>query len=870
MRKTYLLVCIVAVLALLCVFSAAARSAAGSVSVSPDRFLCHILQSDNADFFEREDGSLLVTFRNGAPVIEAGDMKPAVGGNAIRIVLKNNSTCNQMMLQYTAQEEKRELRIPIARRGEKQSYYFYPESLTDLTEVSLSFSGAYNGSLELYSISATSIYDDSKEEPGSILDCTYSPDTESVHISGTVNHEIAVNIRNATVELYAFGMNVDVADLRIGQATPIASAPLSVRFEFDVPAQFFEDRFLQYVVTIKRPDGRMLYSYTPRYPCVKTDDALTVPEKGVYTEHSVLANRSDAGLAIVDVYLDRLPSPQKNGILHIVNGKYFYLDRSYINELDGAVKQYSANGGTVYLRFLQSSSASSGAVLSNVSDSSDAVYYGIWAGSDVSRRALFAYTSFLCDRYSGNSYGTVGGIVVGRSVDHAERYNYVGDCPADEYVSIYAKSLYIISEAAKEFGRSMDIVVPVSSLCDDGSTPVDREPGYTPELFLTSLCKWMSHRYGNGFSARVLVETDRLPAALTGDQADSGEISPDNIEPMDILLEVLQEKYGRLATRYLYYWAPEPVLNGEVLINAYAYTYYKLLSGSAAGVILSTEHLSPTLSAGLLETVKYIDTQVGFNKNAPVLKAFDVASWEELIPQLDSAKIIKRNVFVYENGRNPADDLRGKYVMWDHQQGRSLHDWYESHGTILSVADKGALGRVLVADFKPEALNCGVGEIIYAYSADEIMSVVDMLSVDLTALGEAGRQYTVILEVCGDKSACEVRATVESGISTMVYLNTLKLDKTDPIRNIRIFSAPTEGDEPYSLCIRQLVAHSNTLDSEALEQAVIKARLSAMQGGSLESKENPASAQAVFLLLAMLLSVSAVILVALAKRPQEQ
>ncbi len=861
MKKTYVF-CLSILLAMMLLIPSisAVTGEDGEIDVSANRFMCDTLNSELASFSEREDGSLLVTFRNGAPTLNV--VSPALEGteecNAIRIVLKNNSACNQLFFRYTYRGEIEEIVVPITRRGDKESYYIYPKNVEGMSDISIRFSGVYSGTLELYSMSAVSIYDDSAEEPGDIQNCIYDPITDSVRISGTVDHAIATDTRNSTVEVYAFDAGIHITHQQINEATPLATAPLSVRFEFEVKDISFSERFLQYVVAIMSPDRQVIYAYTPHYPCVMGAEEEAVPFKGIHTQYTVLANRADTGLAIVDVEPERLQSPQNNGLLHIADGNYFYIDRSYIYELDEQIKQYGADGCRVYLRFLLSEESFA---IENET-ASDAPKAPM---SDADRLRLFAYTDFLCERYSAESDGLVSGIVVGRAADDIDGYSR-WNISAKEYTRLYADVLYTVSEAARAQERYMDIVVPVSNRNDYTARLTERGSMSSPELFLTSLCKLLNDRFGNGLAIRVMVEDDTIPGVLMGETSSPNVFSAENIEALTVLLQFLEKKYECIKDSYLYYWMPEDSVRIQTLCYSYVYAYYRLSTAGATAMVLSTENLGGKEIEQLFDTVKYIDTQLGEVKNKAILDTFKIDEWGEVIPGFDFDKVQTRNVFVYENYKMSSGDLKGRYIMWDYQQGRSIYDWYADKTTRLTVKDVEKFGRVLVASITPKAEQAGYSEIIYDYSADEIMSVVDMLSMDVAIDGESGTEYKVIFEICGDHSSCEVSATISSGEKVTVYLSTLKLDKNDSVRNIRVFSAPIESDAAYEIYIENLAAHSNSLDDESLAQAIVEAKLNSTTTPDDAEKSKDDMRQFVVVLTLTLLCIVPIILLISSRR----
>jgi len=867
MKKSILVCLLVAVLSLAAMLGAAAASEA---SVRVGSFAFRSVFSENADVYAFEDGTVSVIFREGAPTVLMENVEETLleEGNALRLVLENNSGCNQLTISYTywnedgTEEMTATEMLTIERKSGKRAYYVYPSYIDRIKELRFVFSGGYSGNVLFYAVDVVSIYNDSGVNPGTISDCVYDQSRSVVRISGTVAHEIAVNTRDATVELYAFGMDETITARKIGYATPLAAMPLSTRFEFEVPVIFFSDRFLQYTVAIMSPEGRVLHLFAPQLPCIPQNGGVQTPSfKGIYTDKTTLATRADPDTVIVDVYLDRMQSEGSTGLLHVVNGRYYYIDRAYIHELDELVKRYKSAGSQVYFRLLLTGDGGYHPLHGRNIPPMESAYRGLYIAGESARFMLFAYTEFLCRRYDNTEALT--GFIVGRGIDNSAENNYVGNPSLERYTKIYATALYLISEAAHTDGRELDIVVPLTSNIFGGDSVPKEQGRYSPRILLASLCKCLSHLYGEGLTFRLMIEDE-----TAWDGADINE--NEEIREFEQMKDEIADEYGRIDDGYLYYWIPRS-LSSEMIPHVYTYMYYRSVFTKASAFILSTEKLTDGVAwEALLETVKYIDTNKGIGRSSESLKALGADQWASLIPSFNLLALSRRQAYIYETYAVPPSSALGSYVMWDHQQGRSIYDWSLGTEGTLVVSDVDNMGRALVATLTPDPLQAGYSEIIYAYSADEIMNAVDMLSVDLMALGKEGETYKLILEICGDTASAEVTAYLRHGVRETVYLNTLDLGRDEHIRNIRIFSAPVEGDSPYSLCIERLAAHSTSLDDEALGEAVREARLATMEG-DVDATENNAglSTPLKIFLATLILSISVIILVSLARRSED-
>lgn len=866
MKKIYGLILIVSAVFLLLAFPI---SAAEQVGVSKDRFSCDAISSSSADLSLGGEGTVAISFRNGAPALEMDgvDFSNSKTENALRLVLENKSACGSFSLFYTVSGLEKEVRVSIDRRSEKKEYFVYISNLPSISDMRMTFSGAYSGAIELISIGAVSLYNDSEEQPGEILECLYDPQKNSISVDGTVEHDIAVRIREATLALYVFDADEAVAPAKINRSSPVATTSLSMRFEFKLENVSFAQRFSQYVVAIVSAEGKVLYMYSPKRACISPaeEGGAKIPFKGLYTEHSVLASYADAEFVVVDIYLDRLQCKENSGYLYMLDEQRYYIDRKYIAEVDEAIKQYKAAGASVYLRFLLDDGGEYSELCSTVPSAAGVTHYGISLRGEESRKTLYSFVDFLCSRYASPKDGCVKGIILGRSVDNSKQFNYVGDFPLDSYSSVYGMALYVVSQAANADGRSLDLVVPVSDRYDNGVR--DLAAGeYVPSLFLTSLCKMLKQNFGNGLSVRVMLETSAMPSELAK-VSEGKRVSAENIYELESLLTSLSREYGVVKTGYFYYWAPIEDADIRALNSAYVYTYYKLFAENASGFILSTENLKTSReTAVLFSTAKYIDSQLGVDKNGDVLVDFDQSDWAAFIPGLRLDRLPRRTILSQKEYSTPSSLITGSYTLWGENQGRGTYEWYAGPGSELTLREDEEQRRILTAVVAPQEEQLGFSKLVYSFSFEEIINVVDMLSVDICVEGEKGSRYRLAIEVCGEQASGEVLAEVESGVPTTVYLSTAALDDGDSVKSLRIISVPLGEETPYEVQVKKLALHSSQLNGEELEQKITDWRREQLERIEKEKAQAGVSLQSGMVLVALLLCVSVIIVVAVARK----
>ena len=359
-----------------------------------------------------------------------------------------------------------------------------------------------------------------------------------------------------------------------------------------------------------------------------------------------------------------------------------------------------------------------------------------------------------------------------------------------------------------------------------------------------------------------------MPSALLDESDGEVRVSAENISELESLMGQLSVNCDKLKTEYLYFWSPVGLQDEQDLAYAYVYTYYKLLSENAGGLILSTERLDTSMSLRLLfESMKYIDTQMGLDKNGDVLSAFGQSDWSSFIPRLKLDELDERTVFVNENYKNTPMPVVGSYVLWNAQQGRGVYDWYSGKDA-LSVERITEIDRVLSVNMVPSPEQKGYSALVYTFSLKEVISAVDMFSFDIWIDGERGEEYELVFELCGKSASSEVVARIRSGVRTTIYLATEEIGRSDAVGNLRVIAKPINGDAPYSLRLMKLSAHSSKMNDERLAKEITDIRLESLDNAKAQKQEPLISWQGGVVLVVFLLFVGMVVVVTLARKSE--
>jgi hypothetical protein len=775
-------------------------------TVSGKNFICSSFSSDNATLTENENGQLMINFSRTAPVVsadvEASESKREV--NAIRLALTNNSACNTVLFNYhyldsRGRTKSQVEKISLGSRGTRTDYCVYIDVPDRITHISLKFSGISSGSMIIHCLDFLSIYNNENDVCGTIDDCVYDQDKDKIVISGTMKYDIVTSCRNARLVLY--GMSLDSVSFPYG-SIPLASLPMSSHFEFSVSDISIDKRLRSYMVAVMGEGGELLYTFAPRVPSTSADMAEDGQfYKGVNTNLGSASARANASLAIVEVDLDKLVSPNVGeGLLYACNGQYYYFNRQYISMLDGKIQRYYENGMRVALRLYSSKTEGQ-------KELPDVV-----AVSDQQRLCLYAYTEFLCARYSSSARGVISELIFG---EVADRWSSE-EMTLEEYTRLYVDSLFIVHEASMIADGGIRIRVPISDFLEVGE---NLDVRCSPRVFLTSLGKALEERYAGVMNIDVLVEGSLLSGSGKADE----QLGFENIREMSVFLTSLSGEYPMISDRYLYCWVPKSADNKPLLSASLVHGYYALAhEKNAEGFIMSSAHISDlAVVSELLDVLQYVDSMLGTDDAVSALTVLGKRSFNELIEGFSQNKIYTVTYQMTSNAFDAPFRFVGDCYLWDFSGLANDRGWIAGEGCLSVVMEKNVqTERALAVRMLPAAEHNFESELIYRYDEPRSFASVDAVSFDVQVDAPKGR-YRITVQICGENAVAEASIEIDSGRRTVMYLNTSGVFDGRENYCIRIFTSPIDGGpEEYKLSIGSISAHSTLQIQKLLEQSI--------------------------------------------------
>lgn len=559
--------------------------------------------------------------------------------NAYRFVLANYTASNKMTVtyRYTGSSETYTSDCVLEQTQRTQTCLVYIPDAERVSRITVSFFGVRNGSVRLYSVNPVSAYEAIPTEYGTLSSCVANPSAGTVTLNGRVLSGVTARFTDAKLLLYRLPFGADpLTYLADETRTPLAELKIASKFTFTVPAETAGDRLSRYIVTLKTTGGTETPLTGPTYVTSLGGEAVAGGElsggsyKGIIADETSTVISLGAGSTIVDVYLNRLLSDSQSPYSYTSGGTTIQIDRTYVAELDARIRAYTASGATVYLRYLVSADSSDGRFA--VAGETDAKYKGILLSGNDSASLLYSVTDYLAERYGNQTFGMIGGIILGSGIDDAKGYNDCGELSLDAYIRNYAQAVLTARMALSKSGRGMKIVVPVT----DRVSPeligrAERDGEYDKYLLLSGLAKLFAESDFSEYT--VLLESRNAPYRLavgeTGEltlvAAQSGSYTAATARDFENLLsECEMSKAG-----YLFVWYPPEDLTDTELIVSYLYSYHALNRSGGPGALflcIDRERLKR-----LALVISRIDTEEGTGQDDFVLSVFGVNSWQELL-----------------------------------------------------------------------------------------------------------------------------------------------------------------------------------------------------------------------------------------------
>ena len=824
------------------------------LTVNANRFLTEAINAFNGTLSADGEGNAVLSI-NGEQSYISMSMKHSFrveGANSLRILVGNASLCESMTVEYIYEDGQGELKsglenVELLKATGVIEYIVPVKNPYGMTSLKITFNGASNGNVTIASIGIISYYSNNENYVGNIVKSEYDNLSRKAMISGILNWETVSKNNGAKIAIYSLNGNRSVDDIIADEY--IASCDISLNFNITFELDKEISSAFGFFAALLTTDGKVLPIAPEFYLSSKNNGKDKISGegfKGISTSLYGGAIETGSEVVYLDIYIDRLVSNNENGIQYIIDDKEYYIDIEYINELDEALKAYGAADVEVYFRILITAEGKD-KFFYTLDPDMNAQYYSPYINNENMLSRLFAYLDYIFTRYSKNGSGNVKGIVLGRSVDLANEYNYCGkNMSMREYSEYLARLCAVVRNILDRSGRGLEVIFPISDeRLGDNTVLLESSfnGGYPSELLISSMLKYIEQYEIDMSNIYFMLESDAAPI-YENVNFENGSALPDDspkyVSTVDKthssclefsnMIEGLARKYESLPKTFVYCW----YASDNSIVNNYFYNYNVATSVKnvrSVVVDISSDNIDEETAkfSNIRNAYKYADTHKNEELSEDTLQKLGVDGWRDLIDGFTQMDLIKQKLLEKEFNHSIPSFVKGSYKLWDFTSSAGNIGWENLYGCQkLSVYTFSSdISRSLVAEMiTMNSIGAEYGSLIYNQDNSLKVGEISGLSFDIF-IPEADEEkiYEIVVTVSNDEMIIESSGVVFSGVGTIIYADIEEMDTVDSIKfNIRDLNSDAEG-EAYNVCVKNISIHSVKYSDYELERMVLSGEM---------------------------------------------
>lgn len=686
--------------------------------------------------------------------------------------------------------------------------------------------------------------------------CSYQSEQKKIEISGTVNHDVLISHNNFTIEVYRISANQTLSDV-LQSEQPLASASIAIKFHFSIATQGIGDRFARYALILRAPSGEVSLAAEPQYAGVRGEEEAIVERtafKGVSSAETSVGGALGFGTSIVPIELDQLISDVSNGVMYAVDQTQIYFDKTAIDELDAAVRTYSAVGSRVYFQLLLSDRPSSFSILEGTAHRIPNVY------DSETMTVICAVSEFLAQRYDDTRSGELDGMIVGKAIDR-----YEGSLSLEDYAERYALYLTTVANSARVYRPSLDIVIPFSD--EDCYTSSSSEAPTVAASLLESVVAHLDRYFCFDFACSTLIESDTTPLGITNESleqgidpaqtAPEGQLSVENLQVYSQYLSSLKERYGSAPTHYLYLWLVSDSLSDTAFACAYSYSYYRLyLLPLLSSFVIASSDNRLSEAQRLLGS---INTPDGLSMTAQLLPYFDATDWQTVVEGFSSDTLAVRRVYQGNCDRNDAS-FAGSFAYVEFSKG-NIGEWFAGASCKSLKADYDTEGVRGLYSTMRRTEGASHADVFCLYEYPENFVYTPYLKFTLSIAEPSDITdglYQVVITVGNQTEIVTAEYMVSGKETAQLWIDMRGFNARNMAEYIKISTrALSSSSEEYSLCLNEIRGYSKEHSSDRLADLITAERLR-IRNQSEDADEEPDKSGLIWIIFGVLVGVTGI------------
>jgi hypothetical protein len=191
------------------------------------------------------------------------------------------------------------------------------------------------------------------------------------------------------------------------------------------------------------------YITNPEAVATKATANVARSKKGLTADWRYASNLTELNAGYASYELDISRFFVGGGTSYTYNGKTYSFNSAVVAEYDAVVQKLSGAGCNVVMVIKNSFNAATADLIAPTGRVAGYNCYAMNVDEQGGTEKIEALMSFLANRYSGGSYGTIHNWIIGNEVNNNNPWHYLGNVTVDDFAAHYAKEVRVCYNAIK-------------------------------------------------------------------------------------------------------------------------------------------------------------------------------------------------------------------------------------------------------------------------------------------------------------------------------------------------------------------------------------------------------------------------------------
>jgi hypothetical protein len=209
------------------------------------------------------------------------------------------------------------------------------------------------------------------------------------------------------------------------------------------------------------PVSNEMYITNPEAIATKATGYPLRSKKGLTADWRYTSNLTELGAGYASYELDISRFCVGGGTSYTYNGKTYSFNSSVVAEYDAIVSMLNNAGCNVVMVIKNSFNAATADLIAPTGRVAGYNCYAMNVDEQGGTEKIEALMSFLANRYSGGSYGTIHNWIIGNEINNNNPWHYMGNVTVDQFAAHYAKEVRLCYNAIKSQNSTARVFINI-------------------------------------------------------------------------------------------------------------------------------------------------------------------------------------------------------------------------------------------------------------------------------------------------------------------------------------------------------------------------------------------------------------------------